>query len=182
MIIMIIWFRSLPQQKLDQTEWRPFIENRWFFTHYMKFVYLLMAGFILLPYIAGYISNYSIRVNPIYVLLIIPVFIVHEIIHILVIYSKGDISLTFKGMHFWLNTNATMSKARFWVFMSLPYLLLSVVPGTAAWLVSGSIRSVLLYVSWLNLILSGSDIVNSFLIAIKPGKSVFCNGYYRIAK
>jgi hypothetical protein len=35
-------------------------------------------------------------------------------------------------------------------------------------------------VSWINSLISASDIINSFLIAMKPKNSVFCNGYYRL--
>ena len=110
------------------------------------------------------------------------VFIIHECLHIFVINKKGDISLTFSGIFFWLNTNATLSKTRFWVFMSLPLIALSVVPAIVSFYVSGNIKSILLFVSWINLLISSSDIINSFLIAIKPKNSVFCRGYYRVGK
>ncbi|MGZ9586683.1 DUF3267 domain-containing protein [Paenibacillus marinisediminis] len=164
---------------MDMSEWTPFIQNDWFREHYMKFVYLLMAIFILSPmcFEGGFTFLANIPLIPIVVL----VFILHEINHILVVYTKGDISLTFKGIFFWLNTNATLSKTRFWVFMSLPFIVLSVVPGIAAFFVSeGTIKSLLFFICWINLIFSSSDVINSLLILIKPNQSVFCKGYYRV--
>ncbi len=101
-------------------------------------------------------------------------FLMHEVLHILVINNKGDISLTFRGLYFWLNTNAILSKKRFLVFMSLPFIVLSVIPAITSFFVSDDIKSLILFISWINLIISSSDIVNSFLILIKPNKSVFC--------
>ena len=97
-----------------------------------------------------------------------------------VINKKGDISLTFRGIFFWLHTNAILSKTRFWIFMSLPLIALSVVPAIVSFYVTGNIKSILLFVSWINLLISSSDIINSLLIAIKPKNSVFCRGYYRV--
>ena len=110
------------------------------------------------------------------------VFLIHESLHILVINKKGDISLTFRGTFFWLHTNAILSKTRFWVFMSLPLIVLSVVPAIVSFYVTGNIKSFLLFVCWINLLISSSDIINSFLIVIKPKNSVFCRGYYRVEK
>ena len=107
-------------------------------------------------------------------------FFIHEVLHILVVNSKGDISLTFKGIYFWLNTNAILSKRRYWVFMSLPFIVLTVIPAIASFFVSGDIKSLIIFISWYNLIISSSDIINSVLILMKPNKSVFCRGYYRV--
>nr|WP_246066993.1 DUF3267 domain-containing protein [Cytobacillus solani] len=119
---------------------------------------------------------------PIFALVLIGilVFIIHETLHIIVINKKGDISLTFNGIFFLLHTNAILSKPRFWVFMSLPLIVLSVVPAIASFFLSEDIKSILLFVSWINAVISGSDIINSFLIAMKPKNSIFCKGYYRL--
>uniref|UniRef100_UPI004054859D DUF3267 domain-containing protein n=1 Tax=Paenibacillus sp. FSL H8-0537 TaxID=2921399 RepID=UPI004054859D len=177
---MIHWFRHLPYKSMDESEWRPFIHNDWFREHYMKFVYLMMAILLLAPmaFERGFAFVANVPIIPIIVL----VFIIHEVIHILVIYTKGDISLTFKGIFFWLHTNATLSKTRFWLFMSLPFILLSVVPGVAALFVSGTIQSLLLFICWINFIISSSDVINSLLILIKPNRAVFCNGKYRVTE
>ncbi len=47
---MILWFRDLPQQSVDLSEWKPFIQNNWFSQHYMKFVYLFSGLIILLVF------------------------------------------------------------------------------------------------------------------------------------
>ncbi|MGE7688236.1 DUF3267 domain-containing protein [Lysinibacillus sp. NPDC097214] len=163
---------------MDLSKWTPFIQNNWYRKHYMKFVYLLQIIIFLIPYFFG--TGFT-HIN-IFLLIIIGVFVfvIHECLHIFVINKKGDISLTFSGIFFWLNTNAILSKMRFLVFMSLPFIVLSVVPGIMSFYVSGNTKSIILFVSWINSVISSSDIVNSFLIAIKPKNSVFCRGYYRV--
>ena len=176
---MIVWFRNLPQPRMDLSEWKPFIRNSWFRKHFMKFVYLLMVAFFLA---ASWYYWGSLNLLPGFplILIILLVFLLHEAIHILVVKSKGDISLTFKGIYFWLNTNAILSKRRYWVFMSLPFIILTVFPAIASFFVSGDIKSLIIFISWYNLIISSSDIINSFLILLKPNRSVFCRGYYRV--
>ncbi|MGD6902130.1 DUF3267 domain-containing protein [Bacillus infantis] len=177
---MIHWFRHLPQLHMKSSEWIPFIHNSWFREHFMKFAYLLQIVVFLVPGLLGGLFSGI----PLYMLILIgiAVFIVHELLHIVTVYKKGDISLTFSGIFFWLNTNAILSKRRFLVFMSLPFIGLSVVPAIAALFVSGEMQTLLLFVSWINFILSAADIINSFLIAIKPKGAVFCRGYYRIVQ
>jgi hypothetical protein len=177
---MIIWFRHLPQISMDLVEWIPFIKNNWFRKHFIKFVYLLQITIFLMSL---FFDAWSVPINTFALILIgIFVFIIHESLHIVVINKKGDISLTFRGTFFWLHTNAVLSKKRFWIFMSLPLIGLSVVPAIVSFYVSGNIKSILLFVSWINLWISSSDIINSFLIVIKPKNSVFCRGYYRVEK
>lgn len=176
---MILWFRHLPQPSLDFSEWKPFIGNAWFRKHYMKFVYLLMAASFLGLYWFFKGSFIHLTNFPL-LLIVVLVFIIHEALHMLVINKKGDMSLTFKGIYFWLNTNAILSKKRFFIFMSLPFIGLSVIPAIASFFVAEEIKALLLFVSWFNLIISASDIVNSVLILVKPNDSLFCRGYYRM--
>lgn len=179
-MFLIIWFRHLPQLSMDLLEWTPFIKNNWFRKNFMKFVYLLQLFIFLM---SRYFNAWDSPIN-IFVLILIGifVFIIHESLHILVINKKGDISLTFRGTFFWLHTNAVLSKMRYWLFMSLPLIALSVVPAIVSIYVSGNIKSIVLFISWINLLISSSDIINSLLIAVKPKNSVFCRGYYRIEK
>ncbi len=177
---MIIWFRHLPQISMDIVEWTPFIKSNWFRKNYMKFVYLLQ---IIIFLMSLFFDAWVSRINTFSLIVIgIFVFIIHEILHILVINKKGDISLTFSGTFFWLHTNAVLSKMRFWFFMSLPFITLSVMPVIASFFVSGNTKSILWFICWINLIISSSDIINSLLIAIKPKNSIFCRGYYRVEK
>ena len=66
------------------------------------------------------------------------------------------------------------------MFMSLPSLVLTVIPMCLLPYVKGVIFDGLLYVLWINAIIAGADINNSVLIAIKPAKAVFYRGYYKI--
>ncbi|TNP01755.1 DUF3267 domain-containing protein [Bacillus pacificus] len=163
---------------MDLSEWNPFIQNNWHRKHYMKFVYVLQIIIFLIP---NYFGASFTDLNIFYLIIIgILVFIIHECLHIIVINNKGDISLTRCGVFFWLNTNAILSKARFWTFMSLPIIVLSVIPAIISSCVSGNIKSILLFVCWINSIISASDIYNSLLIAMKPKHSIFCRGYYKV--
>ncbi|MGH0924465.1 DUF3267 domain-containing protein [Bacillus pacificus] len=163
---------------MDLSEWNPFIQNNWHRKHYMKFVYVLQIIIFLIP---NYFGASFTDLNIFYLIIIgILVFIIHECLHIIVINNKGDISLTRSGVFFWLNTNAILSKARFWTFMSLPIIVLSVIPAIISSCVSGNIKSILLFVCWINSIISASDIYNSLLIAMKPKHSIFCRGYYKV--
>ncbi|PFV80138.1 hypothetical protein COL05_15465 [Bacillus sp. AFS059628] len=144
----------------------------------MKFVYVLQIIIFLIPYYFG--ASFT-HINIFYLIILgILVFIIHECLHVIVINKMGDISLTCSGIFFWLNTNAILSKTRFWIFMSLPIIVLSVVPTIISLYVSGNIKSILLFVCWINAIISASDIYNSFLIAIKPKNSIFCRGYFKV--
>ncbi|MFS0786049.1 DUF3267 domain-containing protein [Shouchella sp. 1P09AA] len=172
---MIVWFKHLPEMKMDAAEWKPVIRNNWFRTHYMKFVYTLQIILFLSSYFL------SLSIPTIYLIVIaVSVFIVHEIIHILVVYKKGDISLTYGQFFFWLHTNATLSKSNFWLFMTLPFILLTALPLSVSFFVPGDLRGIFLFVSWFNAIVSASDLFNSVLIAFKPRGSEFCRGFYRV--
>lgn len=174
---MIVWFRHLPQIHMEFEEWKPFIPSVWFRKHFMKFVYLLMIVSFLAP--IGFVGSLPQLTRFPYLLIILLVFVIHEALHMLVIHKKGDMSLTFKGIYFWIHTNAILSKKRYWVFMSLPFIGLSIIPTIASVFVSGDLKALLLFIGWFNLIISASDIVNSILILMKPNRSEFCRGYFR---
>ncbi|WP_342472482.1 DUF3267 domain-containing protein [Metasolibacillus sp. FSL H7-0170] len=163
---------------MNFSDWTPFIQNNWYRKHYMKFVYLLQLIIFLIPF---FFETDFTQIN-IFTLIIIGifVFIIHECLHIITINKKGDISLTFSGIFFWLNTNAILSKTRFWLFMSLPFIGLTVIPAIMSLYVPSNIKSIVLFVSWINAWISSSDIINSFLITIKPKNAIFCRGYYRV--
>jgi hypothetical protein len=137
-----------------------------------------MVVFFLVPISFG--ASLTQLTNFPLLLIIVVVFVIHEALHMIVINKKGDMSLTFKGIYFWLNTNAILSKKRFWIFMSLPFIGLTVIPAIASFFVSGELKALLLFISWFNLIISSADIVNSILILLKPNNAMFCKGYYRV--
>ena len=111
---MIRWVQTVPQPEIDHSQYRPFIRNDWFRNHYMFFAYWLMAVLAVLLFVTGGMKGVSwfLRI-PVFVL----VFLAHELLHILVIYRIGDIYLSHSGLFFWMNTNAEMSKGRFWLFI-----------------------------------------------------------------
>ena len=89
---MIRWVRTVPQPEIDHSKYRPFIRNDWFRKHYMVFAYGLMALLTVLLFVTGGMRGvyYPVRL-PIFVL----VFLMHESLHILVVYQLGDIYLSF---------------------------------------------------------------------------------------
>jgi len=174
---MIHFFKPLPSSNIDFTTYKPFIKNEWFRTNFMKFVYALQLTLIILSITLGVWKNFSWLET---LLIFCATFLCHELLHILVVYKIGDISLTHSGIFFWLDSDARMSKGRFWLFMTLPILGLTVVPLVIMLLVKGSLGFWLMGVAWANAIIAGADIINSVLIAIKPMKAKFYRGYYQV--
>lgn len=177
---MILWLKHLPLIRMNLKEWNPFIQSDWFRTHFMKFVYVLQITSFLLPFVLR--TNFAPFSTITLVAIALVVFISHEFFHMLVIHSKGDVSLTFQGTFFWIHTNEILSKARFWLFMSLPFIALTVVPAMISFFVAGTLQTVVLFISWINLCYSAADIINSILIGVKPKNAVFCSGYYRVER
>lgn len=173
---MFYFLKPLPPGDMDFSKYSPFIKNTWFRKHFMKFVYGLQIVLVFTSMVLGVwnFSNCFIKT-----IIFIAVFVCHELLHVLVICRIGDVSLTHSGIFFWLNSNAVMSKKRFWLFMTLPLLGLTILPMLVLPLAKGLVYDVLLYILWINAIIAGSDIINSILIAIKPSNTEFYRGYYR---
>ena len=173
---MIRWVQTVPQPEIDHSQYRPFIRNDWFRKHYMVFAYGLMALLTVLLFVTGGMRGvcYPVRL-PIFVL----VFLVHELLHILVVYRLGDIYLSHSGLFFWMQPHARMSKGRFFLFMTLPLFTLTVVPAVLLLPDTGALRPYLLYIAWSNAIIASSDIIKAMLIPLKPNDSVFYRGYYK---
>ena len=191
---MLYFMKPLPESKLDTTDWSPFIKNEWFRNHFMYFVYCLQAVLLLLSILLGIWRSLNDFMK---VGLFISTYVIHELLHLVVIYQIGDISITHSGIFFWINSGAVLSKLRFFVFMFLPFIGLTVVPAIVALFlfanefagqisqaglpdVSGGLKDIVAYVAWINAIIAGSDIINSVLIAIKPKKSLFYRGHYKV--
>ena len=176
---MIYFFKPLPANDMDFSDYKPFIQNEWFRKNFMKFVYVLQLLLILLSIAFGVwdFSNWFIKI-----IVFGATFTCHELLHILAVYKKGDISLTRAGIFFWLNSSAIMSKKRFLFFMILPFTVLTVIPLFLLFLTDGYLFRILRYIVWVNAIISGSDIINSLLIALKPSHAKFCRGYYILEK
>ncbi len=173
---MIYWMKPLPPAEIDTGEYKPFIRNDWFRKNYMWFAYGLMALLMAAGWFIPGIRGISMRIR---LTLVIPVFVIHELLHFLIVFRIGNVSLTHSGIYFWMHSDAHMSKGRFWLFVSLPLVTLTFVPALSAPAFSGPVRSYLAYVAWLNAVIAGSDIINSALILIKPRKAVFWRGYYK---
>lgn len=193
-VTMIIWFKNLTLDK-ELIGWKPFIKNNWFRSHFMLSVYgLMFVWFIITRWFGSQIyrvqrgifsqwfqNEILLTVSCIvfFIVLYVLLYLCHEVLHIITIYRKGDISITHSGIFLWIHTNAILSKKRFWIFMTLPILVLSVIPFILCWFVSGYIQLVLFHFGLVNLIIASSDCINSVLILLKPNGAVFCRGFYR---
>ena len=172
---MIHWIKEAPEPEIDYNKYKPFIGNDFLRKNYMWFAYGLMGILFVLACVCGTMraGNFLIRVG-IFAL----VYPIHEFLHILVAYRKGDIYLTHSGLYFWLTPNVQMRKWVFWTFITLPFLMLTVVPGIVSLFCVEEVRSYLVYIAWINAIIAGSDIINSILILLKPNGSAFYRGYW----
>lgn len=172
---MLYFMKPLPENKIDTADWKPFIKNIWFRNNFMYFVYCLQLIVIILSIIFGvwHFSNILIKIG-----LFICVFVIHENLHLIVVFKAGDISITHLSIFVWITTGAILNKSRFLVFMSLPFIGLTVVPAILCIPLSGELKDIMVYTAWVNSIIAGSDIINSVIIAIKPNNSLFYRGYY----
>ena len=107
---MIYWNKSLPKLNIDYEEYKPFIKNEWFRKNYMYFAYGLMIMLFAWATITGGFraGNLWIRI------LIFPfVYVIHESLHVLSVFRKGDIYLNyFGGIYLWLTPDVELSKPR----------------------------------------------------------------------
>ena len=174
---MIHFFEPLPPSSMDFSEWHSFIKNKWFDRHFMKFVYVLQIVLVILSVLMGawLFSNWLVKG-----IVFCTVYLVHELLHIVVIYIIGDISITHSGIFFWIHSDAVMSKKRFWLFMALPFLGLTVLPMLLMLFLDGFWFELIRYVVWVNAIIAGADIINIVLIALKSSQAKFCRGYYKV--
>ena len=173
---MLYFMKPLPKCEIDTNEWKPFIKNPWFRNHFMCFVYCLQGALLLFSILFG-VWNFADTFVELG--LFICIYVIHEMLHIIVIYKAGDISITHSGIFFWITSGAVLSKLRFFIFMSLPFVGLTVVPAILCVFLSGDLRNIAVYVAWVNSIVAGADIINSVLIAIKPNNSQFFRGFYK---
>ena len=188
---MIYWFQNLPPKSLYDDVWKPVIMYKWLRKSFMAAVYILQ--FVLLIVFMIYVKNYipnilnsvpvviriSIPRSAIYISLI-AMLVVHEILHIAVIFSKGDFSITFRHLFFWINTDAELSKFRYFIFICLPLFILSVIPFIISLFFYNNLTYVLRIIAFFNLIISSADVINAVFILPKPNKAIFCRGMYRI--
>ena len=175
---MFYFMKPFPEERVDVSGWTRFIQNEWFNKNFMVFVYALQAILLVLPFLFRWMFSSL----PIRLLTGVSTFLVHELLHILCIFNRGDISITHSGVFFWIHSNAVMTKWQFWLFMTLPFLGLTVLPLVILPFVSEGLVDFLLFVAWLNAVIAGADILNSILILSKPRKAKFYRGYYIVEK
>lgn len=172
---MVYFMKPLPEGTIDTTGWKVFIKNQWFGKHFMCFVYCLQATLLTLSVVLG-VWNFSNALLKFAVF--VGTFLIHELLHVVVIYKAGDISLTHSGIFFWITSGAVLSKLRFFLFMALPFIGLTIVPAVLCCFIPEQARVFMEYTAWMNAIIAGSDIIHSVLIAVKPKNAVFYKGYY----
>lgn len=173
---MLYFMKPLSNHNIDTKEWKPFIKNQWFRMHFMYFVYGLQIALLICSIVFGVWKPLPGFLE---ILLFICVFVIHELIHIAVIYKAGDISITRSNIFFWIASGAVLTKLRFLIFMSLPFIVLTAIPIVLSIFFAGALKNIIIYIMCINSIISGSDIINTVLIAIKPTGSLFYRGYYK---
>lgn len=168
---MLYFMKPFPEGKIDTADWKPFIQKQWFRNNFMYFVYCLQTMLLIFSIIFGIwnFSNIFIKVS-----LFICTYVIHELLHIIVIYKAGD-----SGIFLWITSGTVLNKLHFLVFMSLPFVSLTVVPAILCIFLSDELKDIAVYIAWINSMIAGSDIINSVLIAIKPKNSLFYRGYYK---
>jgi len=186
---MIYWFQNLPLP-LYNDKWEPVITHKWLRENFMPTAYLLQfVLFVLfmiyvrgyLPKVIGSVPVVQIPINRnMSYILIIAIFIIHEILHIAVIFHKGDFSITFSNLYIWITTNAELSKFRYFIFVFLPLLILTVIPFIISLFFYNNLTYVIRIFAFFNLIISSADILNTIFILPKPNKAIFCRGMYYI--
>ena len=192
---MIYWLQNLPMPLYDD-KWKPVISYKWLRESFMAFVYLLQFVLFVLfmIYVKTHTLNYDINMNSsIYKILsyisnhksiiyisLIAMFIGHEILHIIVIFKKGDFSITFNWLYFWITTNAEMSKFRYFLFTFLPLFILAAIPFIISLFIFNDLAFIIRLIAFGNLIISSADIINIIFILTKPNKAIFCRGMYHI--
>lgn len=172
---MLYFMKPLPEGSIDTTGWKPFIKNKWFRDNFMLFVYGLQLMLLILSILFGAWRTLNIFMK---FTLFAFTYIIHELLHLTVIYKAGDISITHSDIFLWITSGAVLGKFRFFVFMSLPFISLTIVPAVLCIFLSGELKDIIYFVAWVNAIIAGSDIINSVLILIKPNSSSFYRGYY----
>ena len=168
--------KPLPDEVIDITDWKPFIKNQWFRNHFMYFVYFLQATLVVASLRLGVwnFADFFVKAG-----LFVLIYIIHELLHLIVIWKAGDISITHSGIFFWITSGAVLGKLRFFIFMSLPLIGLTILPSILCFFCQDELRNIAVYIVWVNSIIAGADIINSVLIIMKPNNSVFYRGYYK---
>ena len=175
---MIYLFKTLPEKQIKDADWNPFREPEWIRKIYMYLVYLFQALLVLISVKCNVWNYFDVFTT---VLIFGMVFIMHELLHIIVVCQAGDISLTYSGGIFlWLTPDAILSKFRYWLYMTCPFIFLTIIPQILSFFATDKVYEGMTLISWINAIIAGADIIDSILILTKPCKSEFWRGRYRI--
>ncbi len=175
---MIYFFKELPDTRPEIKDWHSFREPEFIRRYNMVFVYLLQFIILVVSIFLGIWNMLSWVVN---ILVFESVFVIHELLHIFTVFTKGDISLTYHGGIFlWLTLDAVLTKSRYLLYMIFPFFVLTVITGISSFFISGYISHLLTYIAWINAIIAGSDIIDFIIIIFRPRRSVFCRGRYTV--
>jgi len=180
-ISMIYWFIELPPKPFDDNIkiWKLVIPYKWLRECFMAVVYLLqfVLVIVLMTYIRNYTPKYDYDINSQSVILIYKIFsyisnhrsiiyitiitmpVIHELLHIAVIFNKGDFSITFKHFFFWITSNAEMSKFRYFTFTFLPLFILAGIPFILSFFAFNTLAFIFRVIALYNLIISTASVL-----------------------
>lgn len=188
---MIYLFKDLPDADIDTSQWHMMLENTMIKKLYSIATYLFMPVLVVALYLLKYDFFYLPKViqsdnmpgflSPIlWMILILVILLVHELLHIVTIYKRGDVSVTFSRLFVRVNTNVVLRKSQRILCVIFPLLILSAIPGVIAlFIVSIEIKSILNFICWTNLILSGYDVSSFFLVLSIPKHSLTYKALYK---
>lgn len=198
---MIYWFKYMPEKIIQNKTLFPVVKNEWLRKNNILLGNILsIIIFIALKrfYIKGarifataIIKMFSTQIIEKEVLVIsifigfmiisiIFIVIIHELLHMIVVLGKDDMSVTFSKGVIWVNTNADLSKIRQFIFISLPLIVLTVIPIFISFFVSDDIADMLRFISVFNFGVSSFDVLHIPHIILKPKNAVFWRGMYYI--
>lgn len=86
--------KPLPGKEAESETWIPLRDKEWLRKYFMVFVYILQSILLVASMKLGIWNRFDIRVT---LALLVFVFLMHELLHIAVVYRAGDISLTYHG-------------------------------------------------------------------------------------
>lgn len=142
---MIYLFKPLPVDKIDISDWKTFREPIWIKKNFMKFVYILQVILILTSVYCGVwnMLNFGSQI-----LIFVLTFILHELLHIIIVCRLGDVSLTYHvGIFLWLTPSAVMTKKRYLLYMVLPFTILTLSFSIIGFFMTGITRDIFIFIA-----------------------------------
>ena len=204
---MIYWFKYMPEKiiQIPKDELFPVIKNEWVRKNYNLLanslaIFICIAIYLFFRDDLANIARISLNVMPfsldttggkilsvvifvsIFALITLVISVIHELLHMAVVYGKDDMSVTLSKWGIFVTTNADLSKTQKFIVVSLPLIVLTVIPFIISFFMPSDIAGVVRYFAGFNFAFSAYDIITISQIISKPKNAVFWRGMYYIPK